>query len=588
MARWAASAALAWMTAAAPTTFELVQYDDRPPTLFHNATKAWCAQSSCCDAYTLLHAYATPPVGLPALWARVKALADRVDATSAAAVVWLDSDAFFVDRDWCPDFGAANASVSAIFSADPPPWRKPVNIGFFALKMDAVGRAIARAHWALWANVSEHWAGFGPAAECGRADSNWRVCKHGGKWASQAQLVAHVLPRFAGAYATLPRDAQNSNQDNCRGTVKHLDANGWKTEREHGLLERCVADFFTVPTAPPVPAAAGLAAPPGRRIPALTLSYGARLPFVARMLLAYARLWPDHPFVFYVPFNASGAFDAPVWGRVNASYDAASLVAVPSPPGIRATMDALLGAAGCADGELIFWAPEDIQPWAVVDARGLAAVAARARREAAADPAYLGLALAYSDGMWSGYGRRGASERVWAFPGAPLLFVDHGEQFAGAPRTAVGTAAVARVAKLPQSNAFVWAPGFWRAELLRAIFLNPRFAKLRDLEKAVGAFFSGGAFAERVVERLATPVLEFVEVTHRGQVAAAVLDEMRGLGADVGAEFLPAMAPTSTFAAARVGALKRAYATRARDELEAALVVEGTPPLDLARSFGFI
>ena len=63
---------------------------------------------------------------------------------------------------------------------------------------------------------------------------------------------------------------------------------------------------------------------------------------------------------------------------------------------------------------------------------------------------------------------------------------------------------------------------------------------------------------------------------------------MRGLGADVGAEFLPAMAPTSTFAAARVGALKRAYATRARDELEAALVVEGTPPLDLARSFGFI
>ncbi|KAH8043891.1 cupin-like domain-containing protein [Aureococcus anophagefferens] len=231
-----------------------------------------------------------------------------------------------------PDFGAANASVSAIFSADPPPWRKPVNIGFFALKMDAVGRAIARAHWALWANVSEHWAGFGPAAECGRADSNWRVCKHGGKWASQAQLVAHVLPRFAGAYATLPRDAQNSNQDNCRGTVKHLDANGWKTEREHGLLERCVADFFTVPTAPPVPAAAGLAAPPGRRIPALTLSYGARLPFVARMLLAYARLWPDHPFVFYVPFNASGAFDAPVWGRVNASYDAASLVAAPPPP----------------------------------------------------------------------------------------------------------------------------------------------------------------------------------------------------------------------------------------------------------------
>ncbi|KAH8067072.1 cupin-like domain-containing protein [Aureococcus anophagefferens] len=133
--------------------------------------------SSCCDAYTLLHAYATPPVGLPALWARVKALADRVDATSAAAVVWLDSDAFFADRDWCPDFGAANASVSAIFSADPPPWRKPVNIGFFAL-------------------------------------------------------------------------------------------------------------------------------------------------------------WPDHPFVFYVPFNASGAFDAPVWGRVNASYGA-PLVAVPSPPGIR-------------------------------------------------------------------------------------------------------------------------------------------------------------------------------------------------------------------------------------------------------------
>ncbi|KAH8048565.1 cupin-like domain-containing protein [Aureococcus anophagefferens] len=519
MARWAASAALAWMTAAAPTTFELVQYDDRPPTLFHNATKAWCAQSSCCDAYTLLHAYATPPVGLPALWARVKALADRVDATSAAAVVWLDSDAFFVDRDWCPDFGAANASVSAIFSADPPPWRKPVNIGFFALKMDAVGRAIARALGAL-----------GQQLEPGQP-----------------------------------------------GTVKHLDANGWKTEREHGLLERASPIFHRADGAP-VPAAAGLAAPPGRRIPALTLSYGAAA-VRRRMLLAYARLWPDHPFVFYVPFNASGAFDAPVWGRVNASYDAASLVAVPSPPGIRATMDALLGAAGCADGELIFWAPEDIQPWAVVDARGLAAVAARARREAAADPAYLGLALAYSDGMWSGYGRRGASERVWAFPGAPLLFVDHGEQFAGAPRTA--SARRRRASKLPQSNAFVWAPGFWRAELLRAIFLNPA-SRSSATSRRPSARSSRRVRERRRAARDARPRVR--EVTHRGQVAAAVLDEMRGLGADVGAEFLPAMAPTSTFAA-RVGALKRATA---RDELEAALVVEGTPPLDLARSFGFI
>ena len=52
---------------------------------------------------------------------------------------------------------------------------------------------------------------------------------------------------------------------------------------------------------------------------------------------------------------------------------------------------------------------------------------------------------------------------------------------------------------------------------------------------------------------------------------------------------LRALAGSSDAAsAARVGALKRAYATRARDELEAALVVEGTPPLDLARSFGFI
>ncbi|KAH8067073.1 cupin-like domain-containing protein [Aureococcus anophagefferens] len=188
--------------------------------------------------------------------------------------------------------------------------------------------------------------------------------------------------------------------------------------------------------------------------------------------------------------------------------------------------------------------------------------------------------------MWSGYGRRGASERVWAFPGAPLLFVDHGEQFAGAPRTAVGTAAVARVAKLPQSNAFVWAPGFWRAELLRAIFLNPRFAKLRDLEKAVGAFFSGGAFAERAVERLATPVLEFVEVTHRARSPPPCSTRC--------AASAPTSAPSSSRrwrppAPSRRGVgSQRAYATRARDELEAALVVEGTPPLDLARSFGFI
>jgi len=235
---------------AAPKHFELVQYDDRPPTIYNNATRAWCVQSSCCQAYTHLSTYLTPPLRLPPLWARVKALADHVDTTNATALVWLDSDAFFVDRDWCPDFSRSpkTGSFSAIFSPDPLPWHKPINIGFFALQMNAVGKAIARAHWALWTDVSKHWSGFGPAgAECGRDDSNWHICKWGGKWASQYQLTVHVLPRFTGDYTVLPRDTQNTDQHTCNGTVKHLAAGHWKTERKNMLLERCIADFFIVP-----------------------------------------------------------------------------------------------------------------------------------------------------------------------------------------------------------------------------------------------------------------------------------------------------------------------------------------------------
>ena len=123
--------------------FELFQYDTRPVTLLHNATRAWCAQSRCCEKYT----FASTPLRdddgtvLPTLWARIKALRDLMLSTTSEAVVWVDSDIIFVDERWCPSFGP---NKSMVIAQDPYPWNSTVNHGFFALRGDGAGRG---RHW---------------------------------------------------------------------------------------------------------------------------------------------------------------------------------------------------------------------------------------------------------------------------------------------------------------------------------------------------------------------------------------------------------------------------------------------------------
>ncbi|KAJ1448265.1 hypothetical protein M885DRAFT_539748 [Pelagophyceae sp. CCMP2097] len=230
--------------AAAGTGFDLVQFDDRAPTLFHEATRAWCAQSACCAQWSLVRSLKSAPAGLPPIWGRVKAILEAAQAPHARAVVWLDSDAFFNDADWCPVFAAGS---SAIFTPDPAPWNKPINIGLFALKLDAVGLGIAEAHWREWAAVAPHWRGFGGATfdyDTHDAELNWPSCRLGGKFASQHALIHGVLPEYAGRYQVLAKNTTTTGADDCAGVVKHLAAHKWKSPSTPALFRRCTAHYF--------------------------------------------------------------------------------------------------------------------------------------------------------------------------------------------------------------------------------------------------------------------------------------------------------------------------------------------------------
>ncbi|KAH8067074.1 cupin-like domain-containing protein [Aureococcus anophagefferens] len=238
--------------------FELFQYDTRPATLLHNATRAWCAQSRCCDAYTFESSRQRDASGfvLPALWARIKALRDRMLATTAPAVVWVDSDVVFVDAGWCPSF---DGGASMVVARDPYPWTSSLNHGFFALRNDAAGRGIAAAHWDAWANVSAAYVAEDGECFGNRTAARWKQCRVGGKYAGQGAFKTYVLPRFRAAIAIVPdKTFQSADAQECDGVVKHFAAGRTAEALRLRTVERCAESYFRAP-------AGGAAAAPERR-----------------------------------------------------------------------------------------------------------------------------------------------------------------------------------------------------------------------------------------------------------------------------------------------------------------------------------
>ncbi|KAH8087597.1 cupin-like domain-containing protein [Aureococcus anophagefferens] len=241
-----------------PRAFELFQYDTRPATLLHNATRAWCAQSRCCDAYYTFESSRQRDASgfvLPALWARIKALRDRMLATTAPAVVWVDSDVVFVDAGWCPSF---DGGASMVVARDPYPWTSSLNHGFFALRNDAAGRGIAAAHWDAWANVSAAYVAEDGECFGNRTAARWKQCRVGGKYAGQGAFKTYVLPRFRAAIAIVPdKTFQSADAQECDGVVKHFAAGRTAEALRLRTVERCAESYFRAP-------AGGAAAAPER------------------------------------------------------------------------------------------------------------------------------------------------------------------------------------------------------------------------------------------------------------------------------------------------------------------------------------
>lgn len=80
-------------------------------------------------------------------------------------------------------------------------------------------------------------------------------------------------------------------------------------------------------------------------------------PLAEHMIHCYDLMWPDHPFVFHVPFQADGSSSPS-----ESLLAAPNVVAVESPEPIKATVETLLH--GRHDDEWVYWCLDDKYPLA--------------------------------------------------------------------------------------------------------------------------------------------------------------------------------------------------------------------------------
>lgn len=87
------------------------------------------------------------------------------------------------------------------------------------------------------------------------------------------------------------------------------------------------------------------------KIKAICLSYDKHMPILDYVLYTYEKHWPDHPFVFYIPWNTcEPTFLVRLYGE-----DRIKLIKTPSP--IKSTLRTLLGL--CDPDEWIWWTMDD-------------------------------------------------------------------------------------------------------------------------------------------------------------------------------------------------------------------------------------
>ena len=84
------------------------------------------------------------------------------------------------------------------------------------------------------------------------------------------------------------------------------------------------------------------------RIRAIVLTYDRHRAITQHLILKYEELWPDHPFVFHVPYQEFGGVDTE------------RIKYLTSPPDIKATVLHLL--ANIDDEEWIYWCVDDKYP----------------------------------------------------------------------------------------------------------------------------------------------------------------------------------------------------------------------------------
>lgn len=194
-----------------------------------------CHHLHCCNEYVFHHLEAGPTVEYPH-WAKVRFVLELLLANGNRPVVYLDMDAFLLDRTWCPLFGPSDGMIIA---PDPKPWSQPLNAGFLAVQNSAIGIKIMRSWWREYErNASSCWDVGGACELCRRNFSSCASpCIYGGSCSDQFSLKAAVWPAYERHIGVLPKSFQDTSLT-CNGTVKHFAA-GYNRLHVLQILSKC-------------------------------------------------------------------------------------------------------------------------------------------------------------------------------------------------------------------------------------------------------------------------------------------------------------------------------------------------------------
>ena len=194
-----------------------------------------CRHLRCCKEYVFHHLEAGPTVEYPH-WAKVRLVLELLLTNRNRPVVFLDMDAFLLDRTWCPSFSPSDGMLIA---PDPKPWSQPLNAGFLAVQNSATGVAIMRSWWREYErNASSCWEVGGACEQCRRNFSSCvSPCIYGGSCSDQFALKAAVWPAYERQITVLPKSFQDTSLT-CNGTVKHFAA-GYNRLHVLQILSKC-------------------------------------------------------------------------------------------------------------------------------------------------------------------------------------------------------------------------------------------------------------------------------------------------------------------------------------------------------------